>query len=121
MKYFPDFRRTINELQRYSVSGSIDVGILTQLGEIEIKDLMKYMKDKDFSNVRKWVVRNLDNDQTQVFRKIYDYLSEYIVPQCIPATILILAEYQYKEAFVADTEINTTASLIEIMMEAEFK
>ena len=121
MKYFPDFRRTINELQRYSISGSIDVGILSQLGEIEIKDLMKYMKDKNFSNVRKWVVRNLDNDQTAIFRKMYDYLSEYIVPQSIPATILILAEYQYKEAFVADTEINTTACLIEIMMEAKFK
>lgn len=121
MRHFPDFRRTLNELQRYSISGSIDVGILTQLGEVEIKDLMKNMKNKDFASVRKWVVRNLDNDQTQVFRNIYEYLNEYVISQSIPAIILILGEYQYKEAFVADTEINTTACLIEIMMEAEFK
>jgi len=120
-KHFPDFRRTINELQRYSVSGSIDVGILTQLGEIEIKDLMKSMKDKDFANVRKWVVRNLDNDQTHIFRKLYDHIHEYITPQTVPAVILILGEYQYKSAFVADLEINATACLIEIMLEAEFK
>ena len=121
MKYFPDFRRIINELQRYSVSGTIDVGILAQLGEIHIKDLMSHMKSKDFSSVRKWVVQNLDNDQTQIFRKIYDELSEYLVPQSIPSVILILGEYQYKAAFVADVEINLTACLVEIMMEAEFK
>jgi DNA polymerase III delta prime subunit len=121
MKHFPDFRRILNELQRYSVSGTIDIGILNQLGEIEIKDLMGYMKKKDFANVRKWVVRNLDNDQTQIFRKIYDYLKDYLSPHSIPASILILAEYQYKEAFVADTEINTTACLIELMMEVNFK
>ena len=121
MKYFPDFRRIINELQRYSVSGSIDVGILSRIGEVQIKDMMKFMKEKDFSGVRKWVVKNLDNDQTQIFRKIYDGLYEYLTLQTIPLVILILGDYQYKAAFVADSEINMTACLVQIMMEAEFK
>jgi DNA polymerase III delta prime subunit len=121
MKHFPDFRRIINELQRYSVSGSIDVGILSQIGELQIKDMMKFMKEKDFSGVRKWVVKNLDNDQTQIFRKIYDGLYEYLTLQTIPLVILILGDYQYKAAFVADSEINMTACLVQIMMEAEFK
>ena len=121
MKHFPDFRRIINELQRYSVSGVIDVGILSQLGEIQIKGLMKHMKEKNFISVRKWVIQNLDNDQTDIFRMIYDHLHDYLVQQSIPSVILILGEYQYKSAFVADLEINITACLVEIMMEAEFK
>lgn len=120
-KHFPDFRRIINELQRYSISGLIDVGILSTIGEVNIKDLMKYMKDKDFGGVRKWVVKNIDNDQTQMFRKIYDGIYDYITPQTIPLVILILGDYQYKAAFVADSEINMTACLVQIMMEAEFK
>lgn len=121
MKYFPDFRRVINELQRYSVSGNIDVGILSEIGEIDVKKLMNYMKDKNFSGVRKWVVGNLDNDQTQLFRKIYDSLYDYVELESIPIVILILGDYQYKAAFVADAEINITACLVQIMMEAEFK
>ena len=121
MKHFPDFRRVINELQRYSVAGTIDEGILTQLGEVNLKKLVTSMKEKDFTNVRKWVVENLDNDQTQIFRKIYDTLYDYMTPQSIPQAILVLSEYQYKSAFVADQEINLTACLVELMMGCEYK
>ena len=121
MRHSPDFRRVINELQRYSVAGTIDVGILAEIENIKIKDLVKHMKIKDFQNVRKWVVDNLDNDQTQVFRKIYDNLSEELEPQSIPSAILVLAEYQYKSAFVADQEVNMAACLVELMMESTFK
>jgi replication factor C small subunit len=121
MKHFPDFRRIINELQRYSVAGTIDSGILSQIGEIQVKDLMTAMKTKDFTEVRKWVVSNLDNDQSQVFRKLYDSLNEYLEPRTVPQAILILADYQYKSAFVADHEINMTACLVELMMECEYK
>jgi len=121
IKHFPDFRRILNELQRYSVAGQIDEGILTQLSEVNIKNLMKFMKEKDFTNVRKWVVENLDNDQVQIFRKLYDNLYDHLTPHSIPQAILIIAEYQYKAAFVADSEINLTACLIEIMMECSFK
>ena len=121
MKYFPDFRRVINELQRYSVSGNIVFCILSEIGEIDVKKLMTHMKDKNFSGVRKWVVGNLDNDQTQLFRKIYDSLYDYVELESIPIVILILGDYQYKAAFVADAEINITACLVQIMMEAEFK
>jgi len=121
LKHFPDFRRVLNELQRYSVGGTIDIGILNQIGELHIKDLMVSMKEKNFTEVRKWVVQNLDNDTTQLFRKVYDNLYEYLETSSIPQAILILAEYQYKDAFVADNEINTTACLVEIMVECEFK
>ena len=121
LKYFPDFRRVLNELQRYSVSGTIDVGILSQIGEVNVKDLMGCMKKKDFSGVRKWVVANIDNDQTELFRKIYDSMYDYISADSIPLVILILADYQHKAAFVADAEINMTACLVQIMMEANFK
>ena len=121
MKHFPDFRRVINELQRYSVAGSIDIGILTQIGEIKIKNLITSMKEKEFTNVRKWVVDNLDNDQVHIFRKIYDGLYEYFKPQSIPQAVLIISEYQYKSAFVADHEINLTACLTELMLECEYK
>ena len=120
-KHFPDFRRIINELQRYSVAGTIDVGILTQIGEIQIKDLISFMKSKDFSSVRKWAVSNIDNSPSELFRKIYDNLYEYMESSSIPQGILILGEYQYKSAFVADLEINLVACLVELMMECEFK
>lgn len=121
IKHFPDFRRILNELQRYSVSGQIDEGILTQLSEVNVKNLMKFMKEKDFTGVRKWVVENLDNDPVQIFRKLYDNLYEHLTPHSIPQSILVIADYQYKSAFVADAEINLTACLIEIMMECSFK
>ncbi len=121
MRHFPDFRRVLNELQRYSVAGVIDIGILSKIGSVRIKELTTAMKTKTFSDVRKWVVENLDNDQTRIFRKIYDGLYETLEPQSIPRAILILAEYQYKSAFVADQEINMTACLTELMVECEFK
>jgi len=121
MKHFPDFRRILNELQRYSVSGKIDVGILIQLGEIKIKELISALKGKDFTSVRKWVVENSDADSASLFRKIYESMYDCFAPSSIPKLVLILAEYQYKAAFVADAEINMTACLTEIMMECEFK
>ena len=120
-KHFPDFRRILNELQRYSIAGSIDVGILTQIGEVDTKKLITAMKEKDFTSVRKWVVENVDNDPTQIFRNIYDGMYDYFEVNSIPKVVLILAEYQYKSAFVADAEINLTACLVEIMMECDFR
>ena len=121
MRYFPDFRKVLNELQRYSVSGEIDVGILQVLGEIKTKELVGFMKEKNFNEVRKWVVQNLDNDQTRIFRQIYDNLYGYFQSQSIPQAVLILSDYQYKAAFVADPEINLTACLVHLMMECEFQ
>tara|TARA_R100001509_G_scaffold148320_1_gene106052 strand:- start:19229 stop:20161 length:933 start_codon:yes stop_codon:yes gene_type:complete len=120
-KYFPDFRRVLNELQRYSVAGIIDVGILSQVGELQVKELVSSMKEKNFTEARKWVVSNLDNSQTELFRKIYDGLYKYMESSSIPQAILILADYQHKAAFVADQEINLTACIVELMMECEFK
>jgi len=121
IKFFPDFRRVLNELQRYSVSGKIDVGILADTKNQKITDLMGFMKSKDFSSARKWVAGNMDNSQIDLFRSIYDGLYENLSPSCIPQAILILAEYQYKAAFVADQEINTAACVVELMMSCEFK
>lgn len=121
MRHSPDFRRVLNELQRYSVSGVVDVGILSDLSDVIVDTLMKNMKKKNFGEVRSWVVHNLDNDPTQIFRKIYDALSEYLEPKSVPAAILIIAEYQYKSAFVVDHEINMTACLTELMMECELR
>ena len=120
-KYFPDFRRVLNELQRYSVAGIIDIGILSQIGEVQVKELAVAMKGKNFTEARKWVVSNLDNSQTELFRKIYDGLHDYVTSSSIPQAILILADYQHKAAFVADQEINLTACIVELMMECEFK
>ena len=108
-------------MQKYSVSGTIDVGILSDVSEIKIKELASSMKKKDFTSVRKWVIENLDNDQTHIFRKIYDGMNTYVIASSVPQSILILADYQYKSAFVADHEINLTACLVELMMECEFK
>jgi DNA polymerase III delta prime subunit len=121
MRYFPDFRRVINELQRYSVGGEIDVGILQAVGEIKTKELVGHMKEKNFNEVRKWVVQNLDNDQSRIFRQIYDNLYGYFQSHSIPQAVLILSDYQYKAAFVADSEINLTACLVHLMMECEFQ
>lgn len=121
LKYAPDFRRLLNELQRYSVNGKIDTGILSESGDIVIKDLLKAMKDKDFASVRKWVVANINNDPVHIFRKIYDGLNEHFDGSSIPTAILILADYQYKSAFVADQEINLTACIVQVMMDCEIK
>ena len=120
-KHFPDWRRVLNELQRYSVSGTIDAGILVNISETNIKNLMGEMKKKEFTNVRKWVVDNLDNDTSRLFRKLYDNLYDYVDGGSIPHVVVILAEYQYKAAFVSDQEINLMACLTEIMGVAKFK
>jgi len=119
-KHFPDFRRVINELQRFSVNGKIDVGVLTQIADVTLKDLMICLKKKDFPTVRKWVANNSDTDHTKIYRKIFDGLSEYLKPTSIPAAVVVLAKYQYQSAFVADQEINLVAFLSEIMVGCEF-
>ncbi len=119
-KHFPDFRRVINELQRYSQLGKIDIGILSQISDVTINDIIKYIKEKDFGAIRKWVASN-DIDATAFYRKLYDNLYEVLKPQSIPQAVLILADYQYKGAFVADQEINTVACLTELMVSCEFK
>ena len=120
-KHFPDNRRILNELQRYSVSGSIDKGMLSSVSDIQLADLLRALKDKDFASARKWVTNNLDNDPARIFRKLYDSLYESLKPQSVPQLVLILAKYQYQAAFVADAEINLVACLTEIMVDCEFK
>ena len=120
-KHFPDWRRVLNECQRYSVSGKIDSGILATFSDVAVNDLIKNLKEKNFPEVRKWCVSNMDNDITVLLRRIYDNLYESLVPATIPAAVLILAKYQYQAAFVADQEINLLACLTEIMVECEFK
>ena len=120
-KHFPDFRRTINELQRYSATGKIDSGILSNHKEESLKMVMGLLKEKNFTEVRKWVGENSDVDTTTFFRSLYDTASEFLKPASIPQLVLLLADYQYKAAFVADPEINIMACLTEIMVEAEFK
>ena len=119
-KHFPDFRRVINELQRYSQFGKIDSGILAQIVDVSINDIIKFIKEKDFGAIRKWVASN-DVDATTFFRKLYDNLYDILKPQSIPQAVIILADYQYKQAFVADQEINTVACLTELMVGCEFK
>ncbi len=121
MKYFPDFRRVLNELQRYSVSGEIDTGILSSINEVNLNELVGGLRGKKFSEVRKWANQNIDQDTTKIFRKLYDNLNGQLKPQSIPQAVLIIADYQYKSAFVADQEINLVACLTEIMVECEFK
>ena len=120
-KYFPDNRKILNELQRYSVSGKIDVGILSQVGDINLKDLIKFMKEKDFAKVREWINLNLNNDYNAVYRKIYDGMYSFLKPTSIPQVVLIIAQYQYQTGFVADPEIQLLACMTEIMVEADFK
>ena len=120
-KHFPDWRRVLNECQRYAVSGKIDSGILAAFSDIAVNDLIKNLKTKNFGEVRKWVVTNMDNDTSVLLRRIYDSLYDSLVNSSIPAAVLIIAKYQFQIAFVADQEINLLAALTEIMVECEFK
>lgn len=120
-KYFPDFRRVLNELQRYSVSGKIDSGVLINLTEESFKELIKNLKEKNFTEVRKWVAKNGDSDGINIFRQLYDSATSNIEVSSIPQLVLILADYQHKAAFVADHEINLMAALTEIMAQCKFK
>lgn len=121
-KYFPDYRRLLNELQRHAVSGNIDAGVVSQLDGIKsLSELIKALKDKDFGTMRKWVVMNSDIDPSRIYRTVYDGLNEYLKPESIPAAVVTLAKYQYQAAFVADQELNLVACLTEIMVECEIK
>ena len=120
-KFFPDWRRCLNELQRYSATGSIDAGILVNLSDTSIKELVSFIKDKDFKSCREWVVHNLDNDPHRIYRRIYDNLSGNVSDSSIPHCVLILGDYSYKSAFVADQEINLLACLTEMMTSVQFK
>ena len=119
--HFPDWRRVLNECQRYSVGGEIDSGILASFSDVAVNDLITHLKNKNFSEVRKWVVSNLDNDSSVILRRVYDALYDNVSPASIPAAVLVIAKYQYQIAFVADQEINLLAALTEIMCECEFK
>lgn len=120
-KFFPDYRRTLNELQRYSSSGSIDAGIISQLSDVrKINDLVGYLKTGNFSEMRKWVVSNSDIEASRIYRSVYDSLYEYLKPESIPQAVVIIAKYQYQAAFVADQEINLVACLTEMMVDCEY-
>ena len=121
MKHFPDWRRVLNELQRYAATGKIDTGILANISSDNFKALTEKLKAKDFTGMRKWVAENLDNEPSVLFKRIFDNTNEYLVPDSVPRMVLMLAEYQYKSAFVADQEINFVAFLTEAMMDCEFK
>ena len=120
-KHFPDWRRVLNECQRYSVGGTIDSGILASFSDIKVHDVIKHLKEKNFPEVRKWVNNSLDNDSTVLLRRVYDSLYEVLDGPSIAACVLIVSKYQYQSAFVADQEINLLAALTEIMVECEFK
>jgi DNA polymerase III delta prime subunit len=120
-KHFPDFRRVLNECQRYSAGGKIDSAILASFSDISVNELIKHLKDKNFTEVRKWVVSNLDNDSSVILRRVYDACYDCLSSASIPAAVLVIAKYQYQIAFVADQEINLLAALTEIMVECEFK
>ena len=120
-KHFPDWRRVLNECQRYSVGGKIDSAILASFSDVSVNELVKNLKDKNFTEVRKWVVGNLDNDASNLLRRVYDAAFDSLTSQSIPAAVLIIGKYQYQCAFVADQEINLLAALTEIMVECEFK
>jgi len=121
MKYRPDFRRVINELQRYSVSGTIDTGVLANMSDESFNSLVTSLKEKNFKEMRKWVASNIDLEPSVIFRKIYDTMTEYLQPKSVPQVVLVLADYQYKNAFVADHELNVVACMTEIMAGAEWK
>ena len=120
-KFFPDWRRVLNELERYSASGEIDAGILVNLSENSVKELISFLKNKEFTNVRRWIVNNLDNDPTRIYRRIYDTLYDNLDSRTIPNAVLVLADYSYKSAFVSDQEINLLACMTELMQNCEFK
>jgi DNA polymerase III delta prime subunit len=119
-KHYPDWRRVINELQRYSATGKIDSGLLANITESSYKDLVRFLKEKDFTNTRKWVAENIDTDATAIFRTLYDTASQYVSKNSVPNLVLILAKYQYQAAFVSDHEINLTACLTEMMIDLEY-
>ena len=121
IKHFPDFRRTINELQRYSVRGKIDSGILFSLSETNTKELVATLKEKRFNDMRKWVIQNIDKEPSSMFRNLYEVLWKALDPKSIPQAVLVIAGYQYKAGFVADQEINMVACLTEIMANCKFK
>ena len=121
MKYIPDWRRVINECQRYGMSGTIDTGILVTLSESSVKGLMKDLKSKNFKSMRKWVTDNMDVESTKLFRMVYDNMITYVAPSSIPQLVLILADYSYKDSFVADHELNVVACMTEIMSQIKFK
>ena len=120
-KYFPDFRRTINELQRYSATGVIDAGILSSGNEFSIEKVVGHLRNKEFTNMKKWVAQNMDNEPQVIMRKIYDNLYNYFDPKSIPEAVLIISEYQYKSSFVVDQEVNLVAFMTELMMRCEYK
>ena len=120
-QHFPDYRRVLNELQRYSVSGKIDSGIFVNLSQESYKELVTHLKERNFTEVRKWVAKNADADTPVLFKELYDNASTFLEPNTILNLILILAEYQYKAAFVADHELNIMAALTEVMVQCKFK
>jgi DNA polymerase III delta prime subunit len=120
-KHYPDWRRVLNELQRYSATGKIDTGILTNSSNETFNQLVKLMKEKNFTGMRKWVGMNIDSDPTSIMRMFYDHASEKLTPSSIPQLVLLIADYQYKSAFVADQEVNLVAFLTQVMAEVEFK
>tara|TARA_B100001093_G_scaffold244894_1_gene234495 strand:+ start:5439 stop:6377 length:939 start_codon:yes stop_codon:yes gene_type:complete len=120
MKFAPDWRRVLNELQRYSVNGKIDTGIINNLQDKNFDDLFSHLKNKNFKGMRSWVVNNIDTDASAIFRAIYDRMSDKVAPQSIPQLVLLLADYQYKNAFVADHELNVVACLTEVMSDVQF-
>ena len=120
-RYYPDWRRLLNECQRHAAGGEINVDILVDIADINLDDLVKAMKNKEFTTIKRWVTDNIDNDPNIVMRKIYNVLYENVKPKYIPEAVLILAKYQYQIAFVADQEINLLACLTEVMLGCEFK
>ena len=120
MKFAPDWRRVLNELQRYSVNGTIDSGVLNIVSDKNYDELFSYLKNKDFKKMRSWVVSNIDTDAAAIFRAIYDRMIEKVAPKSIPQLVLILGDYQYKNAFVADHELNVVACLTEVMSDVQF-
>lgn len=117
----PDWRRVLNELQRYGSSGNIDTGILVQISDVTVKELIGYLREKNFRKMRQWVTDNMDSEPAAIFRKIYDSMDESVEPTSIPQVVLILADYQYKNAFAADHELNLVACLTELMTQVKFK
>jgi DNA polymerase III delta prime subunit len=120
-KFFPDWRRVLNELQRYASTGKIDSGILGNIKDLDINSVYKLLKDKDFTSLRKWVAENVDIEQTELFRRLYESADQYMTPNSIPQLVLILSKYQYQAAFVADPEINIIACITEVLISCEFK
>ena len=120
-KYFPDFRRTLNELQRYASTGQIDSGILSSGNDFSVEKVVGHLRKKEFTNMKKWVAQNMDNEPQVIMRKIYDNLYNYFDPKSIPEAVLIISEYQYKSSFVVDQEINLVAFMTELMMRCEYK